>query len=350
MAFNNASMPIGFQTSVFLNKVGRMVHGLLGAEPLGLTAEESMAVAPLADERLRPRAPMNHDQIDISTLAGLGNMGIRHGKLITAESHPELYAGWQKLSARAGLERAPQLIMAESRGMNALTLGREEVVLTTELMKHMTLPETFAILGHELGHATSNHGRVRMLSTGIFGGIGLLVGNAIGRHAEVGKHLSRQLSKWEPLNKTLNFFFRPHRVNPKPASLLGYAFYIGLGATIGHIVANQLSVKPTELESDTKAAAISGDPRSFISALKKLDEAHPRQSIKSKFRFLQSGYPTMGERIRNLEQIAEAMESAQPITPAAETARMPMGPAMQVHAVEQAGRTQLPPPERELSA
>ncbi len=75
--------------------------------------EAALAETPGIDPRFLPRVPMHAANIDMSVLAKLGTMGLKHGKEITAQTHPELYHVWSAMSARAGLKRVPQLILAE---------------------------------------------------------------------------------------------------------------------------------------------------------------------------------------------------------------------------------------------
>jgi Zn-dependent protease with chaperone function len=196
------------------------------------------------------------------------------------------------------LKHVPQLIIVESKIVNAMTVSPEEVIVTTGLLKKLDLRETCAVLGHELGHAVSDHKTPRIAATVVFGG-----GGAIAAH--------RLLDRFEKIN--------PSRLSGVFYEMMAYI----LGGTAGSMVANQISVKPTELQADLKGAAISGDPQGLISALNKLEAGRKPNPIKKMFSYLHSGYPTTEQRIHNLQKIAAQMPapvlsapiSVMPVTP-----------------------------------
>lgn len=129
-----------------LGSAARLVHGLFHA-PVP-SPEAALLNSTLRDARLAPQVPMSHEQIDVGTLAQLSGIGLKRGKLVTEASHPELMAAWKGMAQRAGLGHAPQLIIAESDTLNALTISKDEVAITTGLLKRLDLRQTVAVLGH----------------------------------------------------------------------------------------------------------------------------------------------------------------------------------------------------------
>lgn len=264
----------------------RWVQTLLGETRF--TPEETLADAKNIDPRLVPKAPMQSSDIDTNLLIELSKLGMKHGKLVSDQSHPELMEAWRTMSARAGFKRPPQLIIVESKVINAMTVSPEEVVLTTGLLKKLDLREVCAVLGHELGHAASDHKRPRIAATVAFGGAGAYAGHKL----------------WE------DFGERPYLQKRPNAHASNYALGLAsifVGSTLGGVVANQVSVKPTELQADLRGAAISGDPLGLVSALRKLEASRERSPLTHMLAHLQSGYPSTKQRIANLERVAAQM-------------------------------------------
>lgn len=280
------------------------------------TADEALDRVALIDERLRPRAPMPKDDIEIITRMNLSTMGLRNAQQVTAESHPELFAAWQTLCQRAGYgPKLPQLIVTESAMANAMEISDSEMVITTGLLKMLTLRETVAVLGHELGHGRHDHMGVRMAALGTFGGAGALVGNYLAKvpiTPEPGEHWL--LQRLGPAGRFLerHFFTPVPGTLPRPSSLLGSVVMILAGIGIGQIAANQIAVKPTELQADLDGVAISGDPQALASALTKMKEADPRGPVRRWWGYLKSGYPTVEERVDNIRRAA-AERPAHPV-------------------------------------
>ncbi|MES2983865.1 MAG: M48 family metalloprotease [Pseudomonadota bacterium] len=317
----------------------QFTQGLFGHSDF--SPEEALIRTPGIDPRFIPRGPMNADNIDVSTLNELGRMGMKRGKRITAQSHPELYQAWQVLSARAGLKQAPQLILAESKTVNAVTLSPEEVVVTTSLLKLLNFRELNAVLGHELGHEASDHTRPRIVAMSVFGGAGLVIGNDIAHHGGIRWMIDAAKENPGRFKKMLLSAFGD---GTRPYSLLGSVAAVAIGAGIGGIVANKVSVRPTELDADRKGALISGDPLGLISALNKLDESRGEKTLYQRFRAFKSGYPSHEARIENLRALAATMPSSSvvisddeaiaPLTPGA--------PAAQIHQVAHIERVGTP--------
>jgi Zn-dependent protease with chaperone function len=282
------------------------VQGLFGHHDF--SPEESLASTPNIDPHLVPRVAMSNENIDVHLLNELGKLGLKRGKLITRESHPELIVGWNAMCARAGMQKAPQLILTENKAPNALTVSPEEVVVTTGLLKMLNLREINAVLGHELGHEISNHKKPRIIATALFGGAGALAGHRLGLHLGA--------SRWSKGSVLLRAFDE--------------FVCLSIGAFLGGIVANNIAVRPTELDADAKGARISGDPEALISALQKLQAAHPTSAL-GKLAQIRSGYPSTETRIEKLREIAAQM---QPQTAPVTTTAQPTLPTTQpTHAV-----------------
>lgn len=307
------------------------VQGLFGTAEF--SPEETLASGTIADARLLPRVPMSSDEIDVSVLNMLGQHGLKRGKQVTAQSHPELFAAWEMMAKRAGLQQAPQLIIAESNSLNALTISPQEVAITTGLLKVLSLPEVVAVLGHELGHAGSNHTGPRVAAMSLFGGVGALAGNEFAHRGGFGKWMDHAVENPSRLRKFMSDLVGK---GDKPFSFLASALTVVMGASAGGIIANQVSVKPTELDADRKGAVISGDPLALAAALRKLDENRSKQPVQNAWSYLRSGYPTMEHRISNLERMA-ASTAHDPVlahvlaaTPVASHA-VPAAPTHRVH-------------------
>lgn len=301
------SLTFGSGISAQLMRASQWVQGHFTSQEF--SNEYALDHVTLIDERLRPKAPMPKDDIEIMTRLNLSNMGLRNAQLVTAESHPELHAAWGTLCQRAGYgTKMPQLIITESKIANAMEITDSEMVITTGLLKMLTLREVVGVLGHELGHGRHDHTGPRVAALSVFGAAGALTGNFVGKMggdnpSGVHPHLRRFGKAGEWVEK--HFFpALPRGEVPRPASMLGYASYIAAGVGIGQIAANQVSVKPTELQADLDGVAISGDPEALASALSKMQAADPRGPISRFWGYLASGYPTVNERVDNIRRAA----------------------------------------------
>lgn len=283
MAFDTGSTKLALWSSNLFHSLTENVRALLGMNKF--TPEETLAEAQNVDPRLVPKVPMQSADIDTNLLLELSKIGMKHGKLVTEASHPELMQSWKIMSARAGLKKAPQLIIVESKTINAMTVSPEEVVMTTGLLKKLDLREVCAVLGHELGHAMSDHKRPRIAATVLFGSAGAYAGQRMFSKMNVAKLEAKS------------------RLLPYIAELLS----LSVGASLGAVVANQVSVKPTELQADLKGAEISGDPEGLISALRKLEASRTRSPLTNALAHLHSGYPSTEQRIHNLQTVAKHM-------------------------------------------
>jgi Zn-dependent protease with chaperone function len=282
--------------------------------------EEALIKSPHIDPRFIAKAPMSNANLDVHTLNQLGAMGLKRGKEVTAQTHPELYRAWEKLSARAGLKQTPQLILVESNTINAFTISPQEMVVTTGILKILTLRELDAVLGHELGHGISDHTTPRILASGGFIGAGALIGERLS-HMPLPEGLANSAVKekgfWSGLKQVL------HGRNTMPGFLSGTVASMALGGWLGSIVANQVSVRPTELDADRKGAIISNDPEALISALTKLENSRKGSLLNQAWRLLCSGYPSTETRIEHLHEIARHLPRHAPEVPPAGTMPLP---------------------------
>ena len=285
------------------------LHGSFSSEQY--SPETALANKPGIDPRFLPRVPMSNGNIDASVLTMLGRRGFKRGKEITAQTHPELYGAWVELTKRAGLKRVPQLILAESDTSNAVAISSEEVLLTTGLLKILTMREVKAVLGHELGHETSEHTKPRVIAHSIAGGLGLYAGDRFAHRGGISSLIDHTSPNPGPIKRAARWVFGAPDLRPSP---LSYLFYMAIGVGLGSIVANQVSVRPTELEADRKGAQISGDPEALISALEKLVASRGEKDAKQWFRFIKSGYPSHASRINHLRDIAKTMPT-NPVMP-----------------------------------
>jgi len=320
------------------------LEGLFGHQHFSPSV--SLDQTPGIDPRFLPRVPMVNSNLDVHLLGELGKMGMKRGKEITPATHPEFHREWVSMCQRAGLTRVPQLILAESKALNAASFtGENAVVVTSGLMQRMNFREVRAVLGHELGHEVSDHTSSRILATIGFAGGAAVVGDSLARGGGIGSVAKLDEMKPGRLKNTLQYLFNHDK---KALSLIGSAFYVVVGWTLGSIIANQLTVRPTELDADKKGALISGDPEALISALTKLEENHGKFSIVKAFRKLKSGYPSMETRIERLREVARTMPP-QPIeqTPVMMPQDMATTPAhaaptQQIHAISEAQRMGAP--------
>jgi heat shock protein HtpX len=303
--------------------------------------EQSLALVPNIDPRFIPRVPMSNANLDLGLLTKLSNEGYKRGKEITAETHPELYHLWTAMCARAGLNRVPQLILAESKVPNAVSITEENAVMvSTSLLKKLDLREVSAVLGHELGHESSNHTTPRIAALTLLGGAGAILGDNFANNGGFGS-LIKQVESPGPVRRVSHWLLGN---GTQRLGFLAYAAYVLTGGFLGSIAANQISVRPTELDADRKGAAISGDPEGLISALAKLEDGRKNGFLQT-LRMVESGYPSTQTRIARLREISAGMPNAQPVIAAIEappSLQTAMAPHPQVHAVSQAERIVAP--------
>lgn len=353
MSITPTGSPLLIATQNAASAVWGKLQGLLGHHDF--TVEEGLANTKGIDPHFIPRVPMNNGNLDVSVLAELGKLGMKRGKEVTAQTHPELYQEWQAMCGRAGINRVPQLILAESKVPNAASLHNENaVVMTTGLLKRLDLREVRAVLGHELGHESSDHTTPRMLASLVLAGGGLLAGNAFAKRGGFGA-LIKEVENPNILRRAGQWLFGNGKDG---ASVLASEVYMAGGASVGLVAANQISVRPTELEADRKGAQISGDPEGLIAALTKLESERHGSAIGRFFRLVQSGYPATETRIEKLRVIAQTMPHPTPadalptVTPAAVTPSptpLDATPQPQIHSVTGSERVSSVPTQAAFS-
>ncbi len=300
MALVSDSTTFSLGISNMLGKAQRMVSNFM---PQTHSPEHDLLSGPLRDARLAPRVPMDSSELDVGMLAQLSSIGLKRGKQVSFESHPELMRAWKVMAQRAGLSAPPQLIIAQSDTLNALTVNKDEVVITTGLLKILDLRETVAVLGHELGHVQSDHTTSRLLWSGGLGGLAGAAGNEFGRRGGLNMALTKLGTKFPIFEKLQNALYGVAHKGA-PSSVLGSLVYIGAGISAGAMLGRHFSVRPTELDADTKGAAISGDPTGLAAALNALQQHAPRRGIKRVLAHVQSGYPSTEKRVIHLQALA----------------------------------------------
>lgn len=311
LVYDSSLLSLGLQG--WVNKAQHAIASLFS--PANYSPEADLLSSPLRDARLAPRVPMSNANLDVGLLTQLSSIGLKRAKEVTDQSHPELMQAWRAMAKRAGLAKTPQLIIAESPSLNALTVNKDEVTITTGLLRILDLRETTAVLGHELGHVQSDHVTPRMVTTAVFGGAGALMGNELSRHRSFMRSVENVANKWGPTRKA---FAWVHPEGIRSTSFLGGALGVASFATLGTWVGRHFSVRPTELDADAKGAAISGDPLALASALQQLQNHSPRSALKTVTAQIQSGYPSTDKRIADLKQLA----AQQPMVPVMDELRL----------------------------
>lgn len=296
--------------------------------------EQSLAETPGIDPNFIPQVPMSNANLDMNTLVQLGRMGLKRGKEITAQTHPRLYHDWAAMSARAGMAKPPQLILVESTMVNAITLSRDEVAVTTEMLKLLNLREVNAVLGHELGHGSSDHSTPRALALVLLGGAGVIAGNVFGRIGGIGRFIDHTKPNPSFIRKAAKWLFGD---GVDQSSVLASEIYMGVGGAAGSIAASNLTVRPTELDADRKGAMISGDPEGLISALQKLEQSRHAGPVARVVGQIVSGYPSTETRIARLRTMTNT-----PHPEAAPVLAVATQPTPQVSAVTADARVAVP--------
>jgi heat shock protein HtpX len=237
---------------------------------------ESGFVFKASDPRLTSQVPMKTiEPHGIIERLGAFLHPKRKRYAITAETHPELHASFARMAAKAGLP-TPELVLVTSNEPNAAAVSKDQVIITTSLLRKLTFDEAEAILGHEIGHVSQlgKHMTMRIvppLGMGVLGSA-FVESATKGIAARFGKDVSKQ---------------------PIWMQILSFAGFVG-----GAVAGNNFGVRPAELESDAIGAGLSGKPAALASGLKKI---HPRQfSWRYETMRTISGYPSLQERLDNL--------------------------------------------------
>lgn len=284
--------------------LGSVFHG---ASP---APEATDAFAHFHDARLAPRVPMQKAELTVSTQAQLENIGLRPGKRVTEQTHPELFAAWQTMAQRAGMPHAPQLMVVQSPALNAFTISpHNDVAITSGALQTLDLRETVALLGHELGHASSQHPLQRVgfgaPVAAITGGLGFALVNPT-RMRAVGEKLGQGGALARASGAVLRWVAHPY-------NLLGHA--VAAAATFaagyaGWAVSNQWSVRHTELDADRKGALISGDPEGLVMMLQRLHSVQPKPGFWGKI-WRRQGYPSIEARVEQMHSMVAKQPSLQ---------------------------------------
>jgi len=243
------------------------------------------AIADQVDPRFIPQAPMSGEKIDVDTRLQMSQHGFKHAKLITAESHPELFAHWTFLCKRAGFRQPLQLILSDSDIPNAFAISSSEMGMSTGLLQHLTYREVSAVLSHELGHA-NNFEKQKQQHVAAAGGLSIL-GLALPWTGKV----SELDTSW-------------HQSRNRGIAAFG-------SSLIGQVTGSKISGYATELEADLEGAVISHDPDALISALTKLHgEFGKLPSWQQALSKVFDVHPDLKERERWLNDVKQQLEAA----------------------------------------
>lgn len=353
MALVSDSSLLALNVNAALAKAQRWVGGFFAPAPH--SPEASLLEGTLRDPRLAPRVPMQNGEVDIGALSQLSSIGMKRGKLVTDASHPELMEGWRAMAKRAGLSSAPQLIIVDSPSFNAVTLSsNQEIAITSSLLKILDLRETLAVLGHELGHASSDHMKPRLIANLVAGGTGLAVAHQfIGKRGAFGGVLDKTIGRIGAGEWLLDKVY-----SRNGGQAMG--FFTGLMTYLGFsmastLVGKQFSVLPTELDADAKGAVISGDPKGLALALGTLRDHLPKSKFKMVIGRMFSGYPSFETRIARLEAMGSnpsaevAINVSAPVPLANEPAPAMPAPKMAISQVALAERVGTPVVASQLS-
>jgi len=209
-------------------------------------------------------------------------------RLLSPVEVPDLFAILAKVCSRAGLVRLPELYcLPAPHDMNAYALGgpeRSAIVLTEGLLRGMTREEVAGILAHEVAHIRNNDAWTMSWATAL-------------RRAIDGTSLAGLA-----LLRTRHH----HGVMTSNRSL---ATLLSAAPALGQLLGLALS-RVRELDADATALELTGDTRSLIAALDKLERHHTgfAQMRTSAFardpmRLLRS-HPATSERIGTLLNLA----------------------------------------------
>jgi len=217
---------------------------------------------------------------------------LRNARELGWAEAPELYDLVQALATRAGLPRAPRLLLLASPAPNAAAVGNRNgasILISSSLVRGLTQAELAGVLGHEISHIRNN-------DLGLF------------RFTETIRALAELSSRAGWLLLLLSL----------PATLLGAAA-IPLGTLLLFVAAPaaamllQLGIlRSREFAADLGAVELTGDPRALASALGKIELTNRwvlRQLLPVA---LPEGpevtrtHPATTERVRRLRELAFA--------------------------------------------
>jgi heat shock protein HtpX len=195
----------------------------------------------------------------------------------------------RQLTARAGLERAPQLYYIPSTAINAFATGQRHdpaIAITYGLLRQLDIREITGVLAHEMSHIHNNDFRFQSIV------------NLIGR-------LTRFFSF---LGQILLFINLPLILMGEPVISWYAVLLLIIAPALSTLM--MLSISRTrEFDADLEASRLTGDPDGLANALQKLDHINggmmrPIQKAVPKWL---STHPEMKERIRRLRALAPNM-------------------------------------------
>jgi heat shock protein HtpX len=207
-------------------------------------------------------------------------------RLLRAADVPLLFVRLRDICRRAGLLRQPDLYyLPAPLSMNAYALGNTErsaIVLTQGLLDRMTLAEVAGILAHEVAHIRNNDAFAMTWATRL-------------RHAVAATSLAA-LAMANGRGRTA-------------ATNSPLAMFLFSAPAIGQLLYLALS-RVRELDADALALDLIDDPRSFVTALHKLEHFHAARGLPSQAalenglaRLLRS-HPATSERVGILLRLA----------------------------------------------
>ncbi len=161
-----------------------------------------------------------------------------------------LYAIVADLSARARLDRVPDVYISEQPSANAAAVETEEgpaIIVSNQLISSLTRPELEAVLAHEISHI--KHGDIRLLTL-------------LAHFRSVYTAVPRMILALLIFAPLLLFFI------PITQSLLA----LGVTAVLAVLVERTI-MRLREYGADYSAAQLIADPMSLTSALHKLESA-----------------------------------------------------------------------------
>jgi heat shock protein HtpX len=195
----------------------------------------------------------------------------------------------RQLTARAELERVPQLYYIPSTAINAFATGQRHdpaIAITYGLLRQLNIREITGVLAHEMSHIHNNDFRFQSIV------------NLIGR-------LTRFFSF---LGQILLFINLPLIIMGEPVISWYAVLLLIIAPALSTLM--MLSISRTrEFDADLEASRLTGDPDGLANALQKLDYINggmgPIQKAIPKWL---STHPEMKERIRRLRALAPKYE------------------------------------------
>jgi heat shock protein HtpX len=219
---------------------------------------------------------------------------------LDAQSAPKLYQSVQDLTMRAGMPM-PKLYVIPQDTPNAFATGRNEnnaaVAVTEGIVRVLNEKELRGVLAHELAHIKNRDILIGTIAATMAGAISMLA----------------NIAQW-------GMIFGGRSDDEREGSHPIAALAMIIIAPIAAMLVQMAISRSREYLADASGAAISGDPLSLASALRKLQlgvqgipmEANPATAhmfianplTGGGLMSLFSTHPAMEERIRRLEEMA----------------------------------------------